>query len=148
MIETMNIRIIKSIALIGALCIVPLLSISPSWAHGGGGKEDAAAYPGYMELKPPLVVNLASSGRTRYLKMDLQFYLSTSHDAELVTQHMPLLRDRMITMLGGRQPEQLSSMEDREKLRAELLESLRETMTHQTGVPAITAIYFTGFIIQ
>lgn len=144
----MNIRTIKSMALIGALCMIPLLSISPSWASSGGSKEEAAAYPGYMELKPPLVVNLASSGRTRYLKMDLQFYLSTSHDAELVTQHMPLLRDRMITMLGGRQPEQLSSMEDREKLRAELLESLRETMTHQTGVPAITAIYFTGFIIQ
>lgn len=143
----MNIRMIKAIVVIGVLCVLPL-SMSPSWASSGGSKESAVVYPGYMELKPPLVVNLASTGRTRYLKLDLQFYLNTSHDAELVTQHLPLLRDRMITMLGGRQPEELNSMEAREKLRAEMLEKLRETMAHQTGIPAITAIYFTGFIIQ
>ncbi len=130
------------------MALLPLMWWSPAQASSGGSKDDAAAYPGYMALEPALVVNLASDRRTRYLKLDIQFYLNSSHDAELVKTHMPLIRDRMITLLGGRQPEQVSSMEAREQLRVELLEQLRETMTHQTGEPAIHAIYFTGFIVQ
>lgn len=129
------------------MALLPLMWWSPAQASSGGSKDDAAAYPGYMALEP-LVVNLASDRRTRYLKLDAQFYLDNSHDAELVKTHMPLIRDLMIKLLGGRQPDQISSMEAREQLRKELLEKLREAMMQQTGVPAISAIYFTGFIIQ
>jgi flagellar FliL protein len=130
------------------LCLTPVIAQSEGHGGGGGGKDAAAAYPGYLELKPPLVVNLANERRAKYLRIDLQFYLETSHDAELVTQHMPLLRDRMINLLGGRQADQIASAEAREQLRAELLAKLRETMTEKVGVAAIDAIYFTGFIIQ
>jgi flagellar protein FliL len=137
----------KTMILAGLMALLSLLVLAPAEASSGGSKDEAAAYPGYMALEP-LVVNLASDRRTRYLKLDAQFYLDNSHDAELVKTHMPLIRDRMITLLGGRLPDQISSMEAREQLRVELLEKLRETMMHQTGVPAISAIYFTGFIIQ
>ncbi len=129
--------------------VLSLIPLSGSAAeHGGGGKEAAAAYPGYLALTPPIVVNLASDRRTKYLKLDIQFYLETSHDAELVTTHMPLLRDRLINLLGGRQPDQLMSADAREQLRTEVLEKLRATLTEQTGAPAISALYFTDFIIQ
>ena len=128
-----------------------LLGLVPLFGQAGGhGEGDAkgAAYPGYLALEPALVVNLASERRTKYLRVDIQFYLETSHDADLVTLHMPLIRNRMITLLGGRQADQIMSMEAREQLRAELLEKLRATMAEETGVPAISALYFTGFIIQ
>ncbi len=61
---------------------------------------------------------------------------------------MPRIRDRMISLLGGRDPDQIMTTEAREQLRSDLLASLRETMTEHTGKPAISALYFTGFIIQ
>lgn len=125
------------------LCLSPALSLASE-----GGEQAGGTYPGYLKLDPPLVVNLASQRRAQYLKIDVQFFIETPHDAELVTLHMPLIRDRMITLLGGRAADQIASKEAREQLRTELLAKLRETMTQQAGAPAISAIYFTGFIIQ
>lgn len=135
-----------STSLLALLLFLPPLTAS-SGGHGGGDKT-AAAYPGYLALSPPLVVNLASERRAKFLRVDIQFYLETAHDAELVTLHMPLIRDRMVHLLGGRAADQIMSMEAREQLRAELLEKLRATMTEQAGAPAIGALYFTGFIVQ
>lgn len=129
-----------------------LLGLSPALAyaegHGGGGEKGGATYPGYVPLTPPLVVNLANKNRAQFLRVDIQFFVETAHDAEVLATHMPLLRDRMITLLGGRQADQLMSTQAREELRAELLAKLRETLTEKEGTPAITALYFTGFIIQ
>lgn len=135
----------RSIYLVALLlCLIPTLGLASS----GGGEKAEGTYPGYVKLDPPLVVNLASQRRAQYLKADIQFFIETAHDAELVALHMPLIRDRMITLIGGRAADQLASKEAREQLRTELLAKLRETMTQQAGAPAISAIYFTGFLIQ
>lgn len=127
------------------LGLIPLLGQA-----GGHGEGDAkgAAYPGYLALTPSLVVNLASARKTKYLRVDIQFYLDTAEDAERVTLHLPLIRNRLITLLGGRDADQIMSTEARDRLRAELLEKLRETLTEAAGAPTIRELYFTGFIIQ
>lgn len=135
------------------LLLTLLLGASPGFVHAGGhggGEEKggAGAFPGYVPLTPPLVVNLANKSRAQFLRIDLQFFVETAQDAEALATHMPLLRDRMITLLGGRQADQLMSVQAREQLRTELLAKLRETLTEKAGTPAITALYFTGFIIQ
>ncbi len=133
-------------ALLLALC----LGFAPL-AASAGKKEGGAAtspYPGYMAVEPPVIVNLANPRKARHLKLSVQFYIETQSDAELITLHMPRLRDRMITLLGGRDGEQLVTAEARDQLRVELLEALRKVMMEQTGRPAISAIYFTDFIVQ
>lgn len=127
-----------------------LLCLSATFSLAAKDPVVATTYPGYLKLDPSLVVNLAGTNqrRSRYLKADIQFFIETARDAELVTLHMPLIRDRMITLLGGRAADQLASKEDREQLRTDLLEKLREAMQQQSGTPAISALYFTGFIIQ
>lgn len=135
--------------LILMLCLTPALGVAGG--HGGGGGEgegEGAAFPGYIPLQPPLVVNLDSARRAQFLRVDLQFFVETAEDASALTLHMPLLRDRLITLLGGRKSDTLMSMEAREALRGEVLEKVRTTMTEQSGKPAVTAVYFTGFIIQ
>ena len=127
------------------LCLPPALGQASEHAASG---DKAGAYPGYLALTPSLVVNLASERKTKYLRVDIQFYLDTAEDAERVTLHTPLIRNRLITLLGGREADQIMSTEARDKLRAELLEKLRETLTEVAGAPTIRELYFTGFIIQ
>ncbi|QIK38278.1 flagellar basal body protein FliL [Caldichromatium japonicum] len=126
------------------------LGFAPLGVFAGKKEESAAAspYPGYMAVEPPLIINLANPRKARYLKINIQFYIETQSDADLVTLHMPRLRDRMITLLGGRDGEQIMSGEARDQLRIELLENLRKLMIEQTGRPVISAIYFTDFIVQ
>lgn len=126
--------------------LMPVMTLASE--HGGGGGEGGAAYPGYMKLDPPVIVNLAQPGRGRLLKLSLQFYIESQTDADLVTLHMPRLRDRLINLLGGRSGEQLMTAEAREKLREELLDALRKTMKAETGKSAISELYFTDFIVQ
>ncbi|BCU06529.1 flagellar basal body-associated FliL family protein [Allochromatium tepidum] len=123
--------------------LAPLAALASSGAKEG---EAAAPYPGYMALEPPLIVNLAKP--RSYLKLSMQFFIETQTDADLITLHMPRLRDRMISLLGGRDGNQIMTTEAREQLRIELLDSLRKTMMEQTGRPAISAVYFTDFIVQ
>lgn len=125
--------------------LAPLVALA---ASSGAKEGEAAPYPGYMALEPPLIVNLANPRKARYLKLSLQFFIETQSDADVIIQHMPRLRDRMISLLGGRDGEQIMTSEAREQLRIELLDSLRKTMMEHTGRPAISAIYFTDFIVQ
>ena len=131
-----------------AYLFILLVGLMPMAAVLASGDKEAevAAYPGYMELKPPLIVNLATP--RSYLKLSLQFFIETQTDADLITLHMPRLRDRMISLLGGREIETLMTTEAREQLRIELLDNLRKAMMEQTGRPAVSAVYFTDFIAQ
>ncbi|MTW20409.1 flagellar basal body-associated FliL family protein [Allochromatium palmeri] len=131
-----------------AVLLALFIGLTPMISQTAHASEDAAVapYPGYMALEPPLIVNLAKP--RSYLKLSLQFYIETQSDADLITQHMPRLRDRMISLLGGRDGQEIMTTEARDQLRIELLDSLRKTMMEQTGRPAIGAIYFTDFIVQ
>ncbi|MGQ9658847.1 MAG: flagellar basal body-associated FliL family protein [Thermochromatium sp.] len=126
-----------------ALLIGVVFPLTPASSAKEG---QVSPYPGYMALEPPLIVNLAKP--RSYLKLSMQFYIETQTDADLITLHMPRLRDRMISLLGGRDGEQITSAEAREQLRIELLDSLRKTMMEYSGRPAISAVYFTDFIVQ
>ncbi|MBK1717862.1 flagellar basal body-associated FliL family protein [Thiocystis violacea] len=124
--------------------LIPVIGQTSS----GGGSGAEGAYPGYLALDPPLVVNLTNPRKARFLRVDIQFFIETQAEADLVTLHMPLIRDHMISLLGGRDGDGMMTSEAREALRTELLASLREAMSKQTGTPAISALYFTGFIVQ
>ncbi len=126
--------------LIAVACLV-----APTIALAG---SNADTFPGYMELTPPLVVNLATARAASYARIDIQLSIQTDKDAALVTHHMPRIRDRLISLLAGRDGATMTTAQARDALRAELLNNLRETMLAQTGKPAIEALYFTGFIIQ
>ncbi|WP_242482370.1 flagellar basal body-associated FliL family protein [Thiocystis violacea] len=114
----------------------------------GGGSGATGDFPGYMEIDPALVVNLSNPSKARYLRVDIQLFIESKEEADLVAHHMPRLRDRLISLLAGRDGSTLTTTEARDALRGELLSDLRETMTAQAGRPAISAIYFTGFIMQ
>lgn len=125
------------------ICLLPVSAQSR-----GEGDAAAGTYPGYMPLDPALVVNLASTRRSQYLRVDIQFFVESREDAEALEHHMPMVRDLLITLLGGRSADDLSTSEARDALRAEVLTTIREAMIARAGRAAVSAVYFTGFIIQ
>ncbi len=105
-------------------------------------------YPGYVSLGPNLIVNLASNGSAKFVRLEIDFYVLSARDNDVIDQHRIALRDRLITLIGGRDMDELQSAEGRENLRKETLEALRETLTRFAGAPAIQDLYFTSFIMQ
>ena len=95
-----------------------------------------------------LVVNLADPDSARYLQTTVQLETESRSDADQVRDHIPAVRDRLIHVMGGREPSDVRGSDGRESLREEALEELRATLDDLAGAPLIDALYFSDFIIQ
>ena len=100
----------------------------------------------------PLSLNLAGG---HYLKIGVAVQLvddgdgGDAHDADespadaWLAEHGPVIRDLLISELGGAHVAEFASSDGREAVRAQLLEKANE---HLEG--AVYALYFTEFVIQ
>ena len=126
---------------------------------GGGGAEaasgpttTAAPEPGVMVSIEPLSLNLADG---HYLKVGIAVQLvdgaieGAGHGAgaeiseEWLAEHGPMVRDLVISELGGVHIAELASADARDVVRHTLLEKANERL-HES----VYAIYFTEFIMQ
>lgn len=131
---------------LGVLALIAAICCSPLWAEAP--LKVAGNYPGYVSFGPSLIVNLASDGAPKFLRVEIELYVLTPRDGDVVNEFLPVIRDRLVSLYGGREMEALQSAEGREALRTETLEELRDTLMKFAERPAIEDLYFTGFIMQ
>jgi flagellar protein FliL len=105
---------------------------------------DPGAEPGPMMPLEHFVLNLDEPEHARYLRVAVNLELENDEATAIVQARMPRLRDRYISHLSSQSVAGLSSIEDKDRLREELLEIARS----MSGPRAIRAVYFTEFIIQ
>jgi len=89
------------------------------------------------------IVNLSGQSKN-YLKAKLELELDQEKTGAEINRRLPQLRDKILTTLSSKTFEEISSLEGKYQLRAELQSSLNEYLT--TG--KVTNIYFTDFIVQ
>ena len=90
------------------------------------------------------IVNLAGDLGKKYLKVKLEMELNGKELKMEIEQRLPQFRDTILTILSGKTYEDVSSLEGKYQLRAELISMLNQHL--KTG--KITSIYFTEFIVQ
>jgi flagellar FliL protein len=117
-------------------------------ASEGEGSQEAAA-SNREELGPivemkPLVVNLADSGGTRYLRVGVSIELRSEKDRELLDSRMVPLRDAFLSRLSGLRSSEIIESADKDQIRENLLAVAREIVAER----AIQRIYFTEFMMQ
>ncbi len=122
-----------------------LVTVLPPAAASRGSQE--ITYPAYIALEP-VTVNLNTPRRTRFLRVDIELLVQDKVNHQLIDFNMPLIRDQIVTMLGGRNPEDLQTHEARETLRQQVREAVRDTLINATGYEAINDLFFSGFIVQ
>jgi len=89
------------------------------------------------------IVNLIGQGRS-YLKTRIELELDSENTAVEINKRLPQLRDKILTTLSSKSFEDISTLEGKYQLRAELIASLNQYLI--TG--KVTNIYFTDFIVQ
>jgi flagellar protein FliL len=97
------------------LLIVPFVSM-PSFASGGGGPAFADGV-NYIDIKPPLIVNYGGAGKMRYIKAEISIRTENIDGAMEITHHLPLIRDKLISILSQQTEEGIATAEGKEKLR-------------------------------
>ncbi len=108
--------------------------------------EDAAVQPGYYEMSPSLIANLAGGGK--YIRCDIQFM---SLDPEMVAnieKHAPTLRHELLMLMSEQDGAKLQTAEGKEGLRQAAMELSRKVLRELTGKSSVDELFFTAFFVQ
>ncbi len=102
----------------------------------------------YLPLKPPFVVKAKSSGRQRYLQMEVTLMTRDDKKLDQLKERMPQLRNQIVTAMSSQGLEELLQPEAREVLQQTLLADLQGMLEEETGDPMVEQVLFTTFIMQ
>lgn len=116
-----------------------------------GSEEEAEAEAveeevtiGPMYKMDTMIVNLADRGGKRYLRVTMQFELSTPEVVDEIDMRLPQIRDSILMILPAKQYADISTTQGKATLREELMAQLNGYL--KKGV--INTIYFTEFVVQ
>lgn len=119
----------------------------------GGNGEDAAEQADafvpstYTVLDKALVTTVQAPGRQRYAQAYLAFEADNPQALAAASQHMPLLRSRLISVLGDRNFDDLQTPEGRQTLVDDMLMAVNSAL-EQEGEPPLLRVLFRNFVVQ
>jgi flagellar FliL protein len=117
---------------------------------GAKGKKEAKPKPPpqYLAFDPPLVVSFQDQSSMRFLQVTVEVMGRDEATMEAVKSHMPVIRNNLLMLLGGKTVADLTSREGKEALRQESLKEVQKILKNNTGKPGIEDLYFTTFVVQ
>lgn len=106
--------------------------VSTGVMAAGGGNTPADGV-NYIEITPPLIVNYGGPGKVRYIKAELSLRAENAADATEVIHHLPLIRDRLVSILSSQTEEVISTAEGKEYLRIYALAEINKALLKVEG---------------
>lgn len=122
--------------------ILLILSLLPVFAMA----DEEEPVIEYLEMTPKFTVNLA--GRKKYLLVNVQLMVEGDKNVEKIKKHMPALRHELIMLFSGRSDKDLGSMEQREALRQETIDSIRNALDKYENSDGFSDLFFTEFLLN
>jgi flagellar protein FliL len=114
-----------------------------------GKKAEVKAPALYVKYEPPFVVNFEAKGVMRFLQISMEVMTRDAPTAEEIKLHEPKIRNNMLLLLGSQTYETISSMEGKEGLRKQALETIAKVVEDEGGEgKKVEDIYFTSFVMQ
>ena len=132
-------------ALVALLCLSMLPAQLRASSEPEASAPDAHGFK-YVEMTPPLVVNVGETGRVGFLKAEVSLRVQSAALGS-VELHMPALRHELILLLSRQNQQSLQDAPVREALRLEALESMRKVIKDADGAEGITDLLFTSFLV-
>lgn len=144
---------------IGLVVLLALLGIG-GWLLLGSGEaapaedaENVADLPQpalYLQLEPAFLANYSVGGRQRYLQVSMAVMTRQQAALDALQNHMPMVRNRIIMLLGARDFAGLLEAAGREQLQADVLAALQEILVKETGPegPTVEQVFFTNLVMQ
>lgn len=108
------------------VCFMTLGAL-PAMASGGGSKGPAEGV-NYIAVSPPLIVNYGGPGKVRFIKAELSLRAENAADATEIMHHLPLIRDKLISILSAQTEEVISTPEGKETLRVYALAEINKAL--------------------
>jgi flagellar FliL protein len=144
-----------------ALAVLLLLGLGGglTWFLVSPGDETAATEEGQAaeeEPKPPaiyhaldhFVVNLPPGERAKLLQVEMEVMVRSPELVEFLKHNDPMIRHKLLELLGTRKGSELRDRAGKEKLQADALAAIQGIVTELGGPGEVEAVYFTNFVMQ
>jgi flagellar protein FliL len=114
-----------------------------------GKKAEPKAPALYVKYEPPFVVNFDAKGVMRFLQISMEVMTRDAPTSEVIKLHEPKIRNNMLMLLGSQTYDTLSSLEGKEGLRKQALETIAKVVEEEGGeAKNVEDLYFTSFVMQ
>lgn len=110
--------------------------------------ETGKRIPIYVPLKPSFVVNFENQEQVSFLQVDIQIMTYDARVEKAIDTHMPVVRNELLLLLGGKQYHEINTREGKRQLSEEAMNEIIRVLD-QAGAPSsVEALYFTSFVMQ
>ncbi len=104
--------------------------------------------PIYVPLNPAFVVNFENQDLVSFLQVDIQIMTYDPAVEQALKVHMPVVRNELLLLLGGKQYHEINTREGKRKLSQEAIREIRRVLEEAGAPSGIEALYFTSFVMQ
>lgn len=109
--------------------------------------ESAFVASSYTDLERALVTTVQAQGRQRYAQVHVSFEAKDPAALTAADTHMPLIRSKLVTVLGNSDFNELQTPDGRAALAEQMLVTVNEVLV-QEGAPEIKQVLFRNFVVQ
>lgn len=102
----------------------------------------------YVAMPRPFVFNVMDGRRDRLVQIKVQLMIRGDNNATLARKHTPLLEGTLVRVFGAATVEQLRTPTGKKQLRDFALKALNEATVKVEKKALISAVLFTGFVLQ
>ena len=102
----------------------------------------------YHDLHPAFVANFSGNSKKKYMQV---YVVAMAHEQSAIEDlklHMPAVRNNILMTLSTKTSDEVATVEGKEMLRKEVLDTVQKTMSEKTGDEGIQDLYFTKFVAQ
>ena len=132
-------------------------------AVGGAGGwyflgQQASGGPAKVKQEPPkppifvsldtFTVNLQADPAEQFLQVDLTLQLADEAEANIVKQHMPEVRNRLLMLLTSKRGSEIATIEGKKKLSQEIAAQFKDAFAAGAKLQHAPGVFFTSFVIQ
>lgn len=141
-----------SVVLLALLALGVIATAAAAAYYLGGNRSDSPAAvkpeePIFVALDP-LTVNLLPNGRSKFLHVGVTLKVADAKSQGQVTQYLPEVRSRLLTVLSNREADSLITPDDKGKLAEEIMAALNRPLTPSLPAQKISSVMFTTFMLQ
>jgi flagellar FliL protein len=132
-----------ALAIAGAAAGGYFFYLRPAHAHGRAAAAQKAKPPKvtYVDIKV-LTLRLADTSTEHYIKLTPVLAVC-QRDADAFAAKLPVVRDRIVSIVTGRESTELATTAGQQKLKKDLLDALQREFPGE-----IAAIYFSGYLVE
>jgi flagellar FliL protein len=116
-------------------------------AEAASTEEVAPAEAIYQKLEPAFLVNYQNKD-VRVMQVEVSLMARDQAVIDAVNQHAPVIRNNILLLLSGQDPETIKTTEGKVALQAAVLEAVNQVLTEHAVEKGVESVFFTSLVMQ